>query len=88
MNEQELKQRSKEFALRTMRLAKALPTTAEGHVIRNQLLRSATSVGANYRAACREGQLLPVERVRDLLDEADQLTAILTASRKTAAAKK
>ena len=36
-----------------MRLVGSLPTTPTGKVIANQLLRSATSVGANYRAACR-----------------------------------
>ncbi len=48
-----LKQRTKTLALRVMKLADALPATACGRVIGNQVLRSATSVGANYRAACR-----------------------------------
>jgi four helix bundle protein len=48
-----LKQRTKVFALRVMKLVAALPDTAAGRVIGNQLLRCGTSVGANYRAACR-----------------------------------
>ena len=53
MNETELKQRTKAFALRAMKLVGALPETTAGRVIGKQLIRSATSVGANYRAACR-----------------------------------
>lgn len=49
----ELKRRTKAFALRVIRLVNALPRAAAGGVIGRQLLRSATSVGANYRAACR-----------------------------------
>jgi four helix bundle protein len=41
------------FALRSLRLVDHLPRTTSGHAIGNQLVRSATSVGANYRAACR-----------------------------------
>ena len=50
---EELKQRTKQFALRAIRLVAALPNAAAAWVIGKQLLRSATSVGANYRAACR-----------------------------------
>ena len=53
MNEQELILRTKNFALRIIRLTKALPKTFEGKVFSNQLLRAGTSVGANYRAACK-----------------------------------
>lgn len=52
MNEAELKKRSKEFALRAIRLVNALPRNAAGRVIGGQLTRSATSVASNYRAAC------------------------------------
>jgi len=41
------------FALRSLRLVDHLPRTMSGRAIGNQLVRSATSVGANYRAACR-----------------------------------
>jgi four helix bundle protein len=53
MNAEDLKKRTKAFALRILRLAAALPNTIEGRAIRGQLVRADTSVGANYRAACR-----------------------------------
>jgi four helix bundle protein len=53
MDADELKNRTKRFALRVLRLVAALPSTIEGDVIRGQLVRAGTSVGANYRAACR-----------------------------------
>lgn len=53
MNEQELKNRTKQFGLRIMKLVDALPNTTSGRTIGYQLIRSGTSVGANYRAACR-----------------------------------
>lgn len=53
MNRDELKKRTKEFALRIIKLVNALPNNSTGRVIGNQLLRSGTSLGANYRAACR-----------------------------------
>ena len=53
MNTDEFKQRTKAFALRVIRLVGALPKSREANVISAQLLRCATSVGANYRAACR-----------------------------------
>jgi four helix bundle protein len=48
-----LKPRTKQFALRVIRLTESLPKTAPAQVIGKQLLRSALSVGANYRSACR-----------------------------------
>lgn len=113
MDDVELKRRTKQFALRAMKLVAALPLDAVGKTIGLQLVRSATSVGANYRAACRgrskaefiaklqivieeadescywleliiEGDLLPEPKVAPLLDEANQLTAIMVASRKSA----
>jgi four helix bundle protein len=53
MNPRELKERTKEFALRVMRLVDALPNTPKGRAVASQLVRSGTSVAANYRAACR-----------------------------------
>lgn len=53
MNSEELKKRTKQFALRVMKLVDALPRTTTGRAIGGQLIRSGTSVGANYRAACR-----------------------------------
>ncbi len=53
MNERELKDRTKQFALRVIRLVAALPKTIEGKAIDRQLVSSGTSVRANYRSACR-----------------------------------
>jgi len=50
---QDLKTRTKAFALRVIRLYSALPKSMEAQVIGKQLLRSGTSVGAHYREACR-----------------------------------
>ena len=49
---EQLKQRTKDFALRVIRLYQSLPNNTENQVIGKQLLRSGTSVAANYRAAC------------------------------------
>jgi len=113
MNKQELKDRTKRFALRVIKLVDALPKTTAGRVIGNQLIRSGTAVGANYRAACRgrakaefvakigvvaeeadesafwmeliiEGGLLKSDIVTPLYREAEELTAIFTASGRTA----
>jgi four helix bundle protein len=51
--QQELRDRTKKFALRILRLYKSLPFAADAQVLGKQLIRSATSVAANYRAACR-----------------------------------
>ena len=53
MNERQFKDRTKQIALRVIRLVDSLPKTRAGDVVGRQLLRCATSVGANYRAACR-----------------------------------
>jgi len=113
MDESELKQRTKQFALRVIMLVGSLSRTTEGRVIGNQLLRSGTSVGANYRSACKgrskaefvaklgiveeeadetaywlelivEGHLLEGKLVDPLLQEANEIVAIMAASRKSA----
>lgn len=115
MDKEELKARTKQFGLRVMKLVGALPENSVGRAIGNQLVRSGTSVGANYRAACRgkskadfiaklgtveeeadesaywmeliiEGGLLPETAVGALHGEAEELTKIMAASRKTARA--
>src|SRR5688572_2390969 len=115
MNEAELKQRTKAFALRVIKLANCLSKDWVARRLGDQLLRSGTSVAANYRAACRarsqadffnklgiveeeadesalwlelliEGGLIPNSKLANLLDEANQLTAIMVASRKSMAA--
>ncbi|MFA5688463.1 MAG: four helix bundle protein [Kiritimatiellales bacterium] len=113
MNQNDLKKRTKQFALRILKLTAALPRSPEAIVLRNQLVRSGTSVGANYRAVCRsrstaefisklgvvieeadescfwmelmiESGMLSKEKTSDLLSEANEITAIMTAARKTA----
>jgi four helix bundle protein len=53
MNAEDLKERTKQFALRVMHLVDGLPNSVKARAIANQLIRSGTSVAANYRAACR-----------------------------------
>src|SRR5205809_6011037 len=53
MDSDDLKKRTKQFALRILKLVAALPNTIQGRAIGGQLVRSGTSVGSNYRAACR-----------------------------------
>lgn len=53
MNAEELKERTKQFALRVMHLVDAMPKSTKSRAIANQIIRSGTSVAANYRAACR-----------------------------------
>ena len=69
----ELKNRTLDFGLRIIELCKALPRSVEGQVIAKQLLRSGTSVGANYRAACR-GRSKPdfISKLGIVLEEADE----------------
>ena len=50
---EELQERTTNFALRVVRLFRSLPNCAEARVVGHQLLRSGTSVAANYRAACK-----------------------------------
>src|SRR6185436_3346557 len=50
---EEFKKRTKQFAIRIIKLFRALPRTEEARVIGKQMLRSGTSVAANYRAVCR-----------------------------------
>ena len=114
IDEGELLRRTKQFALRVMRLAAALPNTPVGRAISGQLVRAGTSVGANYRAACRgrslaefnaklgvveeeadegaywmelivEGKLLKEKLVQPLHQEANEITAMMAASRRTVA---
>ena len=109
----DLKARTKQFALRVMKMADALPRTIQWRTIAKQIIRSSTSVAANYRAACRarsraefiakigvveeeadescfwleliiDSGLLTEDRIRPLLSEADELVAIMAASRKSA----
>ncbi|MBW2023467.1 MAG: four helix bundle protein [Deltaproteobacteria bacterium] len=109
---QDLKERTKQFALRIIRLYVSLPNSTVAQVIGRQILRSGTSVGAQYREGTRarsdaefiskiEGALQELEetrywmellvdggivaeaKMRNIVDEADQLAAILVSSVKT-----
>ena len=113
MDAEELKKRTKQFAHRSVRLSLVLSNEALGNHIRKQLIRCATSVASNYRAACLaqskadfaaklsivieetdecafwmefvlEEHLQKEDRVGPLLHEAQELTAIFVAARKTA----
>jgi four helix bundle protein len=69
----QLKSRTKQFALRVMRVVDALPKTISGRAIGNQLVRAGTSVGANYRAACRgRSRAEFVAKLGIVIEEADE----------------
>ncbi len=117
MTKKELLQRTKAFAVRIIKLVRALPQDSVARAIGNQLVRSGTSVAANYRAACRgrskaefiaklgtveeeadkrclwmeliiESGVLEERLVSGLLKEANEITAIMAASKKSARAGK
>jgi four helix bundle protein len=68
-----LKLRTKQFALRVIRLFQSLPKSGEAQVIGRQLLRSATSVAANYRASCRARSSNEfVSKISIVVEEADE----------------
>jgi four helix bundle protein len=112
MTEIELKQRTKTFALRVIKVAESVSKDFVGRRLGDQLLRAGTSVAANYRAACRgrskadfvnklsvveeeadesclwmelmiESGLVSKTKLGGLLREAQELTAIVVASRRT-----
>jgi four helix bundle protein len=69
----DLKQRTKQFSLRVIHLCESLPSKPSARVIGNQLLRCATSVGANYRAARRARSNADfVSKIGIVLEEADE----------------
>ena len=73
MDEASLKDRTKKFALRIMRLVDALPKSTSGRAIGNQIIRSGTSVGANYRAACRgRSKAEFIAKLGIVVEEADE----------------
>jgi four helix bundle protein len=110
---EEMRDRTKAFTLRIIRLFRSLPYRTDTQVLGKQLLRCGTAVAANYRAACRarskaefvawiaivaeeadesvlwlelliESGIIKTEMTVELLKEAKELAAILTASRATA----
>ncbi len=73
MDQEEMKNRTKEFAKRVINLCRQLPETREGRLIGNQIFRSGTSVGANYRAACRgRSKAEFIAKLGIVLEEADE----------------
>ena len=101
------------FGLRILDVVDSSPSTSKGRIIANQLSRSGTSVGANYRAACRaksradfihkmgtveeetdetsywlemiiRAKMLPAKRLQPLLDESNEILAVVVASINTA----
>ena len=73
MKAEDLKRRTKQFALRVLKLVAALPRTLAGKTIGGQLVRSGTSVGANYRAACRARSKLEfIAKIGIVEEEADE----------------
>ena len=73
MNREELKARTKKFALRVMKMTDALPRSPKGKVIANQILRSATAVASGYRAACRARSKADwVDKIGRILEEVDE----------------
>ncbi|MCH7987920.1 MAG: four helix bundle protein [Planctomycetes bacterium] len=115
-NREQLLPRTKDFALRVIRLVESLPNSRTANVIGKQLLRSATSVGANYRAARRgrsnaefcaklgiveeeadecvywlellaESGIVRVELLSNLMNEANEIVAMIVTSIRTARSK-
>jgi four helix bundle protein len=73
VDEQDFKQRTKELALRVIKLVGSLPKNTVSEVIGKQLIRSGTSVGANYRAACRARSTADlIAKLRIVEEEADE----------------
>ena len=73
VSEQDMKDRTKQFALRIMKLVDSLPKTVAGKAIANQLIRSGMSIGANYRAACRGRSVAEfASKIGIVVEEADE----------------
>ena len=73
MKPDDLKRRTKQFALRVLKLVAALPKSLAGKTIGSQLVRAGTSVGANYRAACRaRAKLEFIAKIGIVEEEADE----------------
>jgi four helix bundle protein len=73
VNSDELKRRTKEFALRVMTFADALPRDAKGRVLGDQVLRSGPAMAAGYRAACRARSRRDwIDKTGRTLEEADE----------------
>jgi four helix bundle protein len=70
---EDLQERTRNFALRIIKLFRSLPKTEDARILGEQLLRSGTSIGANYRAACRARSSAEfVAKLGIVLEEADE----------------
>ncbi len=110
-----MKNRTKIFALKILKMVEALPKTSTARIISNQIVRCGTSVASNYRSACRarsktefiaklgiveeeadetlfwlelteESGILPYNYLQEVKQEANEITAIVVTSRKSARA--
>ncbi len=73
MNADDLKRRTKKFALRILKLVSALPDNIQGRTVAGQLTRCGTSVGSNYRASCRARSRAEfIAKIGVVLEEADE----------------
>ena len=73
MNPEELKTRTKQFALRIMAMTDALPRNAKGRVLADQILRSGTGTASGYRAACRARSRADwIDKIGRTLEEVDE----------------
>ena len=73
MTPRELKDKTKNFALRILKLTDSLPNTRAANVVANQILRSSTSVGSNYRSACRARSKADfISKITIVEEEADE----------------
>ncbi len=73
MTNQELKERTMDFAVRVLMMVDALPKTTAGKTVGNQIARSGTSVAANYRAALRaKSDADFINKITIVLEEADE----------------
>jgi four helix bundle protein len=73
MQQRDLQIRTKRFALQVIGFCEQLPKDETSAILRNQLLRAGTSVGANYRAACRAKSTPAfISKMGDVLEEADE----------------
>ena len=73
MTQDELKDRTKRFALRIINLVEKLPSNTTGRTLGHQLVRCGTSVGANYRSACRRRSKAEfIAKLGIVLEEADE----------------
>jgi len=70
----DFKGRTKRFALSVLSVMQGVRRTSESEVLRKQLIRSATSVGANYRSACRARSRADfISKIKIALEEADEM---------------